>query len=62
MIVTRRDYHLTTTALRASLAPHFAYDIPSDQPARREVPASIVERTRALGIGKLAVMTSAGRA
>lgn len=64
MNVTRRVYLHGSTALRASLAAFFAYDIPSDQPAAREVPAHIAARMKGLGVnvGSLAVTHAVGRA
>lgn len=64
MNVTRRTWLHSGTALNATLASHYAYDIPSDQPKAAKVPAHIVERGRELGLqfGALAVVSAAGRA
>ena len=64
MFVTRRAYLASSTALKSSFAKLMGYDIPSDQPAAKPVPAHIAAKMRGLGVnvGALAVTASVGRA
>lgn len=65
MICTRREHHLTTTALKTTFAPIMGYSIPAGPQHHRgvaELPAHIAARAAPLGIGKLAITMPAGRA
>ena len=64
MIVTRRAYLASGSAMQTSFAKVMAYDIPSDQPAAKPVPAHVAAKMRGLGVnvGSLAVTHAVGRA
>jgi len=64
MHVTRKAYLSSGSAMQTSLAKTMAYDIPSDQPAAKPVPAHVAAKMRGLGVsvGKLAVSAAIGRA